>query len=135
MTLIFACRCKGCQWPLCSNSCPGLKQQLGHTSMECTILQETKSASFFNCKDWSSLRNHLQAIVPLRCLLLKASDPTAYATLMDMEHHNAIRRKIPEVWSGNQINVVNRIVNDWGLTEYNEDEIHTICGVLEVIYW
>lgn len=100
--------------------------------MECTILQETKSANFFNYNDLPSIRNNFQAIVPLRCLLLKTSDPSAFATLMDMEHHNSIRRNIPEVWNGNQFNVVNRIINDWGLTEYNEDEIHTICGILEV---
>lgn len=52
-----------------------------------------------------------------------------------MEHHNAIRKKIPDVWNGNQINVVNRIIKDWGLTEYNEEEIHTICGILEVDFF
>lgn len=102
--------------------------------MECTILQETQSARFLNYDDLRTMRNNFQAIVPLRCLLLKASDPSAYATLTDMEHHNGIRRNIPEVWNGNQINVVDRIIKDWRLTEYNEDEIHTICGVLEVMF-
>lgn len=100
--------------------------------MECAILHETKSASFFN--DLPLIRNHFQAIVPLRCLLLKISDPSAYTSLMDMEHHNSMRRNIPEVWNGNQINVVNRIIKVWGLTEYSEEEVHTICGILEVRY-
>nr|CAH7726752.1 unnamed protein product [Callosobruchus chinensis] len=51
---------------------------------------------------------------------------------MAMEHHNSIRKNITQIWNTNQINVVNRIRGSWGLTEYSENEIHTVCGVLEV---
>lgn len=51
---------------------------------------------------------------------------------MNMEPHNEIRKNIPIVWQSNQTNVVDRIRNEWGLKEYEEMEIHTVCGVLEV---
>lgn len=51
---------------------------------------------------------------------------------MDMESHNEIRRNIPDLWALNQTRVVDRIIKDWKLTEFSEDEIHTICGILEV---
>lgn len=49
-----------------------------------------------------------------------------------MEPHNEIRKNIPIVWNNNQINVVDRIRKDWKFTEFEEDEIHTVCGILEV---
>lgn len=51
---------------------------------------------------------------------------------MDMESHNEIRRNIPDLWALNQTRVVDRIIKDWKLTEFSKDEIHTICGILEV---
>ncbi|KAJ8981911.1 hypothetical protein NQ317_007303 [Molorchus minor] len=99
---------------------------------ECAVLQETKSSSFLDYADLESVRFHLQAIVPLRCLLLKSTDPTTYNAIMDMESHDEIRKHIPEVWNGDQTNVVDRIIKDWGLTEFTEEEVHTICGILEV---
>ncbi|XP_066249771.1 SET domain-containing protein SmydA-8-like isoform X1 [Euwallacea similis] len=125
-------RCTNCGWPLCCKKCPGLKKTHGHTEIECTILQECKSASFFDFNNLEELRIHFQAIVPLRCLILKTTDPSSYAILMDMESHNDIRRSIPDLWSLNQSRVVDRIIKDWKLTEFSEDEIHTICGILEV---
>jgi hypothetical protein len=49
-----------------------------------------------------------------------------------MEAHNDIRRKLPAIWRNNQENVVDRIRKEWGMTQYEEDIIHTICGILEV---
>lgn len=80
---------------------------------------------------------HLNAFihitVPLRCLILKTTDPSSYAILMDMESHNEIRQSIADLWALNQTRVVDRIIKDWKLTEFSEDEIHTICGILEVL--
>lgn len=52
-----------------------------------------------------------------------------------MESHNDIRKNIPVVWQNNQINVVDRIRNEWDLKEYEEMEIHTVCGILEVSFY
>lgn len=72
------------------------------------------------------------AIVPLRCLLLKEHHPGDWRTLMTMEAHNDIRKQIPTLWSYNQKSVVDRIVKDWNILNYSEEEIHTVCGILEV---
>ncbi|KAL1494356.1 hypothetical protein ABEB36_009968 [Hypothenemus hampei] len=125
-------RCPNCMWPLCSIKCPGLKTTYGHTEIECTILQECQSGKLLNYENLQELRMHYQTIVPLRCLILKTTDPSGYATLLDMESHNEIRKKIPDLWKSNQEKVVDRIVKQWQLTEFSEQEIHTICGILEV---
>ncbi|XP_050298611.1 SET domain-containing protein SmydA-8-like [Anthonomus grandis grandis] len=125
-------RCHNCGWPICSRKCSGLRTAHGHSEIECTILEECKSASLMNFTSLEDLRLHYQAIVPLRCLILKTTDPSSYSILMDMESHNEIRKNIPDLWELNQTRVVDRIIKDWRLTEFTEEEIHTICGILEV---
>jgi hypothetical protein len=49
-----------------------------------------------------------------------------------MESHNKLRRNIPSLWNRNQELVVNRIRDQWGYKQFTEDEIHTVCGILEV---
>ena len=49
-----------------------------------------------------------------------------------MESHNDIRRNIPVIWYNNQKNIVDKIYKDWNMKQYSEEEIHTICGILEV---
>lgn len=63
---------------------------------------------------------------------MKTTNPTTYEALMKMETHNAIRKNIPEIWNLNQLTIVDRIRKDWGLEEFSEEEIHSICGILEV---
>ncbi|XP_068913242.1 SET domain-containing protein SmydA-8-like isoform X2 [Tenebrio molitor] len=125
-------KCKGCGWPLCSHKCRGLGKKYGHSDVECAVLKTTRSAQMLEYNELEKMRPHFNAIVPLRCLLLKETDPQAYEGLMKMETHNEIRRNIPDLWRTNQITVVNRIVEDWGLKEYTEEEVHSICGILEV---
>ncbi|GLV35058.1 SET and MYND domain containing arthropod-specific member 4 [Carabus blaptoides fortunei] len=125
-------QCKGCGWPLCSRNCIGLYKEYGHTLEECAVLKHTKSSRDFDYNNPLSIRPHYNAIVPLRCLLLKTINMEKHRIMMTMEPHNEIRRNIPLVWNNNQINVVNRIIKHWGLTEYEEEEIHTVCGILEV---
>lgn len=40
---------------------------------------------------------------------------------------------MPTLWNRNQELIVNRIRNQWNYKEFSEDEVHTICGILEVI--
>ncbi|KAK5641885.1 hypothetical protein RI129_010432 [Pyrocoelia pectoralis] len=125
-------KCKSCGWPLCSPNCRGLRQTFGHTEKECQILTNTKSGRLLDYTNFPSLSQHFNAIVPLRCLLLKQTDPSQYAIIQTMEPHDEIRQAIPEIWDVNQATVVNRIRKDWGLSTYSAEEIHTICGILEV---
>lgn len=39
---------------------------------------------------------------------------------------------IPSLWNRNQNVIVNRIRNEWKILEFSEEEIHRICGILEV---
>ncbi|XP_050502228.1 SET domain-containing protein SmydA-8-like [Diabrotica virgifera virgifera] len=125
-------KCKSCNWPLCSQKCSGLNKRLGHTEVECAILRETQSSNFLDYNDFSKIRSRLCALAPFRCLLLKKTDPKSYDLLLDMEHHNDLRRNIPEIWDTNQRKVVDTIIKDWGLNCFTEEEIHTMCGILEV---
>lgn len=47
-----------------------------------------------------------------------------------MEAHNELRRARGDLWPINERTVVQRI-RKWGL-QYDPEEIHTICGILEV---
>ncbi|XP_056644381.1 SET domain-containing protein SmydA-8-like isoform X1 [Diorhabda sublineata] len=125
-------KCKSCNWPLCSYECSGINKRLGHSDVECAILRKTNSSKFLNYNDFSNIRSRLCAIVPLRCLILKKVDPKTYDLLLNMEHHNELRMNISEVWNNNQKNVVDTLIDDWGLTCFSEEEIHTVCGILEI---
>lgn len=48
-----------------------------------------------------------------------------------MEAHNSVRRARGDIYPVNDRNVVQRL-KKWGM-EYDEDEIHTVCGILEVL--
>ncbi|XP_022900337.2 SET domain-containing protein SmydA-8 [Onthophagus taurus] len=125
-------KCFECGWPLCKSTCSGINKKYGHTQEECLILKSSKSEKFLNYKDFDRLQENFQAIVPLRCLILKESDPKTFEKIAQMESHETIRKCIPDLWSLDKINVIDRIRLDWGLKEFSEEEIHRICGILEV---
>lgn len=120
-------RCEKCLWPLCSVKCQGLNHRLGHSREECSTLAKCDVSS--PCLTDSQLYN---AVVPLRCLLLSTHEPALWHSLMSMEAHNHIRRALPSIWQYNQTTAVDRIRTQWKLTDYSEDDIHTVCGILEV---
>lgn len=78
------------------------------------------------------LSRSLEAIAPLRCLAQKSSNPALWDKIIQMESHTQERKKIESLWTTNQKKVVVVIRNDWGLTEFDEELIHQVCGVLEV---
>lgn len=43
-----------------------------------------------------------------------------------------IGKAIPALWNRNQNVIVNRIRNRWSLLQFSEEEIHRMCGILEV---
>lgn len=128
------CRCPGCGWPLCGSKCTGLRTDCGHSVWECSALREHRVADHLDRSGrGKELIHTYEAITPLRCLLLKHHDPQGgWAQLMAMEAHNDIRRKISSLWRRNQEVVVDRLRGLWGFKEFSEEEVHTVCGVLEV---
>ncbi|KAI5753730.1 uncharacterized protein LOC103516993 [Diaphorina citri] len=92
--------------------------------MECELLSRNSSSNH-------SLHYDYEPITPLRCLTLKQTHPPNWEILCSMEDHNDIRRTLPNIWDGNQTNIVNIIRNKWNIVDYTELEIHTVCGILE----
>ncbi|XP_034250401.1 SET domain-containing protein SmydA-8 isoform X2 [Thrips palmi] len=127
-------RCMGCQWPMCSPACPGLqdaKGLTGHTDEECAALSAAGPSGrrVMNLQARTPLYN---VIVPLRILLLEKQDPVRWKAVQRMQSHDEVRRKIASVWQANQLGVVDRIRGEFGLQHFSEEEIHSVCGILEV---
>ncbi|XP_035444080.2 SET domain-containing protein SmydA-8 isoform X1 [Spodoptera frugiperda] len=119
-------KCRGCKWPMCSGSCPGYGKYTGHSTYECDTLKDIPP-DYSNLED---LKDSYQALMPLRCLLLKTADPAKWTALSAMEAHNELRKARGDIWPINEKNVVQRM-KKWGL-QYEDQEIHTVCGILEV---
>lgn len=63
---------------------------------------------------------------------MKEEQPERWKRINEMEAHNEIRKEIPTIWQRNQKAIVERIINQWKYNQFTADEIHTICGILEV---
>ncbi|XP_041981849.1 SET domain-containing protein SmydA-8 isoform X2 [Aricia agestis] len=119
-------KCAGCKWPLCSSTCHGLGKYTGHSTYECQALKAVPP-DYSNLED---LKDSYHALMPLRCLLLKTADGAKWAVISTMESHNELRRARGDIWPMNQRLVVDRL-KKWKMG-FNEEEIHTVCGILEV---
>lgn len=128
----FFFRCPNCRWPLCSKSCNGINTELGHSRYECDLLREKRIFEILEKTSNNDVKFFYEVLLPLRCLLLKHENKEKWENIMKMESHNDIRRKIPSLWNRNQEVIVNRLKNSWNIKTFTDDEIHTICGVLEV---
>lgn len=96
------------------------------------MLREKRVADHLDRSTPKNLINMYEALAPFRCLLLKQFDKDKWEQLNRMEAHNDIRRAVTTLWNRNQEVVVDQIRNTWGFNEFDEDEIHTVCGILEV---
>lgn len=72
-----------------------------------------------------------ECITPLRCLWLKENDPAKWASLTQMEDHMEERRATT-VHELNQVNVVDFIKKYLNITTFEEEEIHKLCGIIDV---
>lgn len=125
-------RCLGCGWLLCDSDCTGLKSKHGHSAEECSFLRNHRVADLIANRDATERKFMYEAILPLRCLLLKTTDPQRWDTLNQMEAHTEIRKNIKTLWSRNQTMIVDRIRNEWQMKEFSEEEIHQVLGYIEV---
>lgn len=121
-------QCPHCNFPLCSDKCNGRD----HTKAECQFFKTHNLHKYFHWQEHKAeLEHDYEAITVLRCLMLKSLSAQSWKTLNEMEAHNEIRKNIPALWNRNQEVLVNRIRNEWKLLEFSEEEIHTMCGILE----
>ncbi|XP_021965910.1 SET domain-containing protein SmydA-8 [Folsomia candida] len=115
--------CPLCSWPICSDACA----DTAFHRDECKffVQKHVKAPTRFGNSDFGS-------VTVLRGLMLKYQNPEKWKVLMQLEAHNEIRKNLP-LWRENVINVVDVILRDWELREYfTPEEVHTVCGILEV---
>ncbi|CAB3383801.1 Hypothetical predicted protein [Cloeon dipterum] len=127
LPLRLGAHCPRCGLPLCSADCPG-----PYHAAECALLVAGGATPL--APDLLDVRPDLyNAIVPLRCLALRDADPEKWAAVNQMEAHNDVRRARPAIWQANEQLVVEPIRSAWRLaSRFSADEVHTVCGVLEV---
>lgn len=62
----------------------------------------------------------------------KERDPKRWEEeIKHMESHNDIRKTKP-IWEFNQRNIVDYLRGPCNMKQFDEDLIHTVCGILEV---
>uniref|UniRef100_A0A336MKR3 CSON000704 protein n=1 Tax=Culicoides sonorensis TaxID=179676 RepID=A0A336MKR3_CULSO len=125
-------KCNNCGWPLCSAKCKGIKKDYGHSGYECDELRKHRVSDFLQDSSDQEVSHMYEAILALRCLLLKSHRIDVWNKMSEMESHNELRQKIDSLWKRNQKIIVDRIRKQWKFDEFSETEIHTICGILEV---
>ncbi|XP_053659241.1 SET domain-containing protein SmydA-8 [Anopheles marshallii] len=126
-------RCERCNWRICSPNCQGLLAPSAHYQLECIPLRDKAVYKLLETSTSAQVKLMYEAILTLRCMLLKTVDFASYDRLLDMEPLNDVRQQIPKLWNRNHKEIVQRIRNDWGFAaEFTEQELHTICGIIEV---
>uniref|UniRef100_A0A1Q3FMT7 Putative histone tail methylase n=1 Tax=Culex tarsalis TaxID=7177 RepID=A0A1Q3FMT7_CULTA len=123
-------RCPSCNWRICSPTCSGLS--IHHSRLECIPLREHGIAKLLETASTTQIKLMYEAILALRCLLLKHTAPERYTQLLEMDALNERRQQIPALWARNQQAIVQRIRNEWKFDEFSEAEVHTVCGIIEV---
>lgn len=126
-------KCNECKWPLCSAECRGIGHINGHTSYECKFLKETNSAvELIANTNLTAIKNLYEIILPLRILQMKTHCPENYKQILTMEPHLKLRRLNTVLWEHYQTNIVTKFLVEWKVKEYTEEEIHTVCGIIDV---
>ncbi|KAG0712785.1 SET domain-containing protein SmydA-8, isoform A [Chionoecetes opilio] len=117
--------CTACGWPLCGPGCQGNSLH----KPECHLSQNR--ASKVEVHKFMQVNQMYECITPLRCLWLRDNDAPGWAALSLMEAHQGHRRAT-NVHEMNQVNVVNFMKQYLKVTAFEEEEIHRICGIIDV---
>lgn len=117
--------CTDCGWPMCGPEC----QKIVLHYPECQLSRNRPVKVQVN--QFKNVNQMYECITPLRCLWLKEEDPAKWSSLCQMESH--LERRInTDVHEINQANVVDFIQKYLRVLSYSEEEIHRICGVIDV---
>ncbi|MPC50943.1 Protein msta, isoform A [Portunus trituberculatus] len=117
--------CTMCGWPLCGPEC----QENDLHKAECQFSRNRTSK--VQVHKFMQVNQMYECITPLRCLWLKQHDPTRWVSLTQMEAHME-QRRTTDVHEVNQVNVVDFMKQYLKITTFEEDEIHKICGIIDV---
>lgn len=121
--------CSTCSWPVCSAECEKIS---AHRDVECKIFSSA-GVKLQSVEDATAPCPQYECITPLRLLLAKDLNPERWEKeVQTMETHNNLRKNHP-IWQMDQINVVKFLQGPCKLSEqYDENLIHTVCGILEI---
>lgn len=110
-------RCSACRVAVLCGAC---NQAENHSSLECEVLSRVSSSP------------SPDIILPLRCLLLRDSDPTAWEEFKKLEAHLELR-KGSDIWNTYEETVV-RPLKQYNITKPGdpEDIIQWVCSILDV---
>lgn len=121
-------KCSQCTWPLCSLACENSK----YHKPECEVMAKRK----FNCninydaKNGPKKESAYCVISPLRCLLLRNSNPKLYEKILKLEDHldKRINTPVYAILKSNLLTFVRKIL---GLDELSEEEILRVASILD----
>ncbi|KNC26808.1 Protein msta, isoform A [Lucilia cuprina] len=127
-------RCPSCHWPMCGPACRGYHQLEGHSTYECELFkEENTSKPLIDTASPVKIKNLYELVLIVRILLMKQHSPDLYKRIMLMESHLEMRKLNAELWSHYESNVVTYLRETWHMGgQFTADEIHTICGILDV---
>ncbi|KAL7743252.1 hypothetical protein ACLKA6_016193 [Drosophila palustris] len=127
-------RCPGCAFPLCGAKCRGLNRRDGHGANECETFgrQRARAADLLRVGVSPDLvRDLYELVMIVRIVLLRDAEPENYALIRRMESHTEQRRENLTLWQHYEQKVVRRLREEWQLGA-EADELHEICGILDV---
>lgn len=119
---------------MCGPACRGYHKLEGHSTYECELFKaENTSKPLFDAANPVKIKNLYELVLIVRILLIKNHMPDLYKRIMLMESHLEQRRSNLELWSHYESNVVTYLRDNWHMAaQFTSEEIHTICGILDV---
>lgn len=119
---------------MCGSACRGFHQHEGHSKLECEFFRDENTAKpLTDLASPTQVKNLYELVLIVRILLMKQHSSELYKRIMLMESHMEERKKNPQLWSHYESNVVTYLRDTWHMaSEFTSQEIHTICGILDV---
>ncbi|XP_059610034.1 SET domain-containing protein SmydA-8-like [Phlebotomus argentipes] len=120
-------KCSQCNWPLCGASC---EQSFVHQA-ECSLMASRKFKAQINASPGDENKREAAycAIVPLRCCLLKQSDPLDFERMLDLQSHLERRIDTPlyRILKANLLTFIRTILK----VDIDEETVMKIAAILD----
>ncbi|XP_049855223.1 SET domain-containing protein SmydA-8 [Schistocerca gregaria] len=117
--------CSGCGWPVCGAAC---ERAAAHRA-ECDLMRQRGFRGAPPVRDGHKESAYC-AIAPLRCLLLKDSDPEKYKTLLTLQSHLDERRNTT-LYTIFRNNVVGFVRDALGLSQFDDEAVLRVAAILD----
>lgn len=115
--------CKGCNFPVCAPSCEISK----YHKAECQVL--ARATGKIRIDNMSAAHPAYECILPLRCILLKESDPKKWEEIRNMQDH-VEDIKNTELHNVIQRNTVEFLKHYLKFDGVDSEEVYRVCGIL-----